>query len=215
MTHVININTPKELITEYQHALKHKEHVDNSLDKLTLATKRITDDIAINVTLHNMFTAFIRICVHDIKHNIYAEEDLDTLVGTTTITYKNDVYQINLNQEQPETNTMTAELIKVPSPEVMDKAIEVYGKEYQIDRFLEECNELCKALLKRRRTDLPEERFDTTKINSNVQEEIGDVLITLAQVIKIHGNPELIKASMAMKINRLRNQLTNDGHLKP
>lgn len=105
-------------------------------------------------------------------------------------------------------------LTDVPHPDVMDKAIEVYGKEYQVDRFLEEVNELCKALLKRRRTDLPEERFNPDAIDKNIQEEIGDVLITLSQVIKIYGNKtDEIKASMERKVTRLQGQLRKDGHL--
>lgn len=105
-------------------------------------------------------------------------------------------------------------LIDVPHPEVMDKAIEIYGKEYQVDRFLEEVHELGKALLKRRRTDLPEERFDPNAIDENIQEEIGDVLITLSQVVKIYGNKtDAIQKSMERKVTRLKEQLEKDGHL--
>ena len=102
-------------------------------------------------------------------------------------------------------------IIKVPSPAVMDRAIATYGKEYQIDRFIEETSELTKALLKRRRKDLPTERFDKEKIDDNVQEEIADVLVTLAQVIKICGDEGKIRQVMATKVARLSKELKEKG----
>lgn len=99
---------------------------------------------------------------------------------------------------------MPSSLITVPNPAVMDEAISRYGNEYQIDRFIEEATELIKILLKNRRTDLPKDRADPSQITQDIQEEIGDVLITLAQVIKIHGNEDLIQKSMEYKTERLR-----------
>lgn len=93
------------------------------------------------------------------------------------------------------------------APDVTDRFIQTYGEQYQIDRFIEEASELIKALLKRRRTDLPEDRFNESKINANIQEEIADTLITLSQVIKIYGNEEQIREVMNLKIERARTEL--------
>lgn len=91
--------------------------------------------------------------------------------------------------------------------DITDRFIQTYGEQYQIDRFIEEASELIKALLKRRRTDLPEDRFNESKINADIQEEIADTLITLSQVIKIYGNEEQIREVMNLKIERARAEL--------
>lgn len=93
------------------------------------------------------------------------------------------------------------------APDVTDRFIQTYGEQYQIDRFIEEASELIKALLKRRRTDLPEDRFNQDKINADIQEEIADTLITLSQVIKIYGDEEQIREVMNLKIERARAEL--------
>lgn len=93
------------------------------------------------------------------------------------------------------------------APDVTDRFIQTYGEQYQIDRFIEEASELIKALLKRRRTDLPEDRFNESKINADIQEEIADTLITLSQVIKIYGDEEQIREVMNLKIERARAEL--------
>lgn len=93
------------------------------------------------------------------------------------------------------------------APDVTDRFIQTYGEQYQVDRFIEEASELIKALLKRRRTDLPEDRFNESKINADIQEEIADTLITLSQVIKIYGNEEQIREVMNLKIERARTEL--------
>lgn len=98
-------------------------------------------------------------------------------------------------------------LIADLTPDVTDRFIQTYGEQYQIDRFIEEASELIKALLKRRRTDLPEDRFNESKINADIQEEIADTLITLSQVIKIYGNEEQIREVMNLKIERARAEL--------
>ena len=133
----------------------------------------------------------------------------------TSNSIKSDVlvYLQMLKEMQDDASNGKLIQIKDEDSRTMDEAIAVYGEEYQIDRFIEEVNELTKALLKRRRTDLPSKRFDKLKINDNVQEEIGDVLITLAQVIKIHGDPDAIRRSMERKINRLAEQLRTQNPL--
>lgn len=91
--------------------------------------------------------------------------------------------------------------------DVTDRFIQTYGEQYQVDRFIEEASELIKALLKRRRTDLPEDRFNEFTINADIQEEIADTLITLSQVIKICGDEEQIREIMKLKIERARTEL--------
>lgn len=96
------------------------------------------------------------------------------------------------------------DIISIPHDEIMNEAIETFGKEYQIDRFIEEATELIQALLRNRRV---EGHHTQDEIQANIQEEIGDTIITLAQVIKIHGDPEIIKANMNEKIRNLNTKI--------
>lgn len=140
-----------------------------------------------------------------LKASVESDTDLPDLVrfAATEITDELDKVLAPYSGTDPAASA----LIDVPRPEVMDEAIRVYGKEYQVDRFIEESNELVKVLLKHRRTDLPTERHDVVAVCDHIQEEIGDVLITLAQVIKIHGDPAKIRKSMDFKVKRLDDSL--------
>lgn len=145
--------------------------------------------------------------------------NLNTLIkslttGKTKLVNDNDGYaeQQDVIQYLTEYNTLlkkqnSGHIIENPMPDVTDQLIKTYGEQYQIDRFIEETSELIKVLLKRRRTDLPEDRFDELRINANIQEEIADTLITLSQVIKIYGDKERIREIMKLKIERARAEL--------
>lgn len=145
--------------------------------------------------------------------------NLNTLIkslttGKTKLVNDNDGYaeQQDVIQYLTEYNTLlkkqnSGHIIENPMPDVTDQLIKTYGEQYQIDRFIEETSELIKVLLKRRRTDLPEDRFDELRINANIQEEIADTLITLSQVIKIYGDEERIREIMKLKIERARAEL--------
>lgn len=145
--------------------------------------------------------------------------NLNTLIkslttGKTKLVNDNDGYaeQQDVIQYLTEYNTLLKEqnsghIIENPMPDVIDQLIKTYGEQYQIDRFIEETSELIKVLLKCRRTDLPEDRFDELRINANIQEEIADTLITLSQVIKIYGDEERIREIMKLKIERARAEL--------
>lgn len=82
----------------------------------------------------------------------------------------------------------------IPKPEVMDCAMKKFGKESQIDRFIEEASELIQALLKNHRTD-----------TSYTQDE------KLANVNEIHGDKDAIKESILKKVNRLEQKLKDLG----
>lgn len=145
--------------------------------------------------------------------------NLNTLIkslttGKTKLVNDNDGYaeQQDVIQYLTEYNTLlkkqnSGHIIENPMPDVTDQLIKTYGEQYQTDRFIEETSELIKVLLKRRRTDLPEDRFDELRINANIQEEIADTLITLSQVIKIYGDEERIREIMKLKIERARAEL--------
>lgn len=145
--------------------------------------------------------------------------NLNTLIkslttGKTKLVNDNDGYaeQQDVILYLTEYNTLLKEqnsghIIENPMPDVIDQLIKTYGEQYQIDRFIEETSELIKVLLKCRRTDLSEDRFDELRINANIQEEIADTLITLSQVIKIYGDEERIREIMKLKIERARAEL--------
>jgi NTP pyrophosphatase (non-canonical NTP hydrolase) len=61
--------------------------------------------------------------------------------------------------------------------ENLEKIIDTYGEQAQIDIAIEEMSELTKALLKYRRT-----KGNDAIVNNNVTEEMADVKIMLAQL---------------------------------
>jgi len=88
--------------------------------------------------------------------------------------------------------------------EILEKAIETYGEDAQIDKAIEEMSELTKALLKdRHRTKDYEEDilFDA------VAEEMADVHIMLEQLSMIYNNAEQVCRYQNEKLKRLEKRL--------
>lgn len=82
--------------------------------------------------------------------------------------------------------------------EILNKAIEVYGEDSQLNVAIEEMAELQKEICKRKRgigSDL------------NLAEEIADVEIMLSQLKIITGNARMVEVYKQRKIERLAERL--------
>lgn len=75
---------------------------------------------------------------------------------------------------------------------VIDRAIRTFGRDFQMDRLIEEMSELTQAICKFRRvgTDLEFENVDYTL---NLIEECADVFITLEQLKQMIGEKDVEK----------------------
>ncbi len=89
-------------------------------------------------------------------------------------------------------------------PEVLQQAVDTYGKEAQTDMAIEEMSELTKALLKHRRAERSPEAWDYEKTRQNILEEIADVIIMLTQLVIIYGGREAIQQNINEKVDRLK-----------
>lgn len=94
-------------------------------------------------------------------------------------------------------------------PEVLQAAVETFGKEAQVDMAIEEMSELTKALLKHRRAEHSPEAWDYEKTRQNILEEMADVIIMLLQLVIIYGGREDIRKDIAYKVERLDKRLKN------
>lgn len=92
-------------------------------------------------------------------------------------------------------------------PEVLQNAVDTYGKEAQVDMAIEEMSELTKALLKHRRAERSPEEWDCEKTQQNILEEIADVVIMLMQLVIIYGGRDIIQQDINNKVDRLEMRL--------
>ena len=89
--------------------------------------------------------------------------------------------------------------------EILQKAVDTYGRRMQEDICIEEMSELTKALIKCRRVKQEHEESETAE--ENVLEEIADVQIMLDQMRIIFGDTS---EQEEFKVNRLRERLERD-----
>lgn len=92
-------------------------------------------------------------------------------------------------------------------PEVLQSAVDTYGKEVQVDVAIEEMSELIKALLKNRRAEHSPEDLDYEKTRQNIFEEIADVVIMLTQLLMIFGGRDAVQKAINAKVERLATRL--------
>ena len=92
-------------------------------------------------------------------------------------------------------------------PEVLQNAVDTYGKEAQVDMAIEEMSELTKALLKHRRAEKAPETWDYEKTRQNILEEVADVIIMLTQLLMIYGGREIVQDDINQKVRRLKERL--------
>ncbi len=81
--------------------------------------------------------------------------------------------------------------------ENLEKIINTYGEQAQIDIAIEEMSELTKALLKHRRAKIKD-----PIIENDIAEEMADVKIMLEQLEIIFNNTEDVKEYMNFKVER-------------
>ena len=84
-------------------------------------------------------------------------------------------------------------------------ALDLYGKEKQVDMAIEKMSELTKALLKERRNGFGTEKY--AEAHANIIEEIADVAIMLSQLIEHFDKDNEIQAETDYKIARLEQRL--------
>ena len=90
--------------------------------------------------------------------------------------------------------------------EILQKAIDTYGKDAQQDMCIEEMSELTKAICKIKRN-----RYNiTNKLKEDLYEEIADVYIMLEQLEMIFDCEPEVRDLMAYKIRRLEGRLRED-----
>lgn len=93
-------------------------------------------------------------------------------------------------------------------PEVLQNAVDTYGKEAQVDVAIEEMSELIKALLKNRRAEHSPGAWDYEKTQQNIFEEIADVVIMLTQLLVIFDGRDAVQKAIDAKVERLSTRLT-------
>ena len=97
--------------------------------------------------------------------------------------------------------------ITVSDEEILQDAINTYGRNSQINIAMEELAELIQALSKFNRDNSDWNTVD------NISEEMADVIIMLSQLEIIFGNSEDINTYIANKLKRLYDRIkdTKEG----
>jgi hypothetical protein len=96
---------------------------------------------------------------------------------------------------------------KKSSKEILEKAIETYGADKQMNMCIEEMSELTKAICKIKRELSSGDGFTKVETLNNMYEEIADVTITLEQLKMMFTCKEEVKEQMAYKMSRLEKKL--------
>lgn len=95
----------------------------------------------------------------------------------------------------------------VRRPEIMIAAEKAFGIDTQMDRAIEEMSELIQSLLKLKRYAKNSSGEKLQKLKEHVNEEIGDVLLTITHMIMMYGDKDKIQKSMDYKMSRLNKQI--------
>lgn len=132
----------------------------------------------------------------------YGTEELDGLIAT--------FYTVSWGAAELREWLKAYETHGLPTtiwPEVLQNAVDTYGKEAQVDIAIEEMSELIKALLKNRRAEHSPEAWDYEKTRQNIFEEIADVVIMLTQLLMIFGGRDAVQKAINEKVERLATRL--------
>ena len=132
----------------------------------------------------------------------YGTEELDGLIAT--------FYTVSWGAAELREWLKAYETHGLPTtmwPEVLQNAVDTYGKEAQVDVAIEEMSELIKALLKNRRAEHSPEAWDYEKTRQNIFEEIADVVIMLTQLLMIFGGRDAVQKAINEKVERLATRL--------
>lgn len=132
----------------------------------------------------------------------YGTEELDGLIAT--------FYTVSWGAAELREWLKAYETHGLPTtmqPEVLQNAVDTYGKEAQVDVAIEEMSELIKALLKNRRAEHSPEALYYEKTRQNIFEEIADVVIMLTQLLMIFGDRDAVQKAIDAKVERLATRL--------
>lgn len=92
--------------------------------------------------------------------------------------------------------------LPVAEGEILQKCIDAYGKEAQIDIAIEEMSELIKALIKERRAFKRNDQDARNQATINIAEEMSDVIIMITQLGLIFKNHEKVQDFIKFKLKR-------------
>lgn len=92
-------------------------------------------------------------------------------------------------------------------PNVLQQAINTYGKTSQVDMAIEEMSELTKALLKERRISKAFNSKEIKEAREHIYEETADVIIMLLQLYLIFGGKNEMQDIINAKVARLAYRL--------
>lgn len=98
----------------------------------------------------------------------------------------------------------------VTRPEVLQRAINAYGKDSQMDVAIEEMSELSKALIKYRRAEKSQIVLDREQAERSIYEETADVIVMLTQLLMIFGGKDTVQAYTESKVSRLEKRLQGE-----
>lgn len=92
-------------------------------------------------------------------------------------------------------------------PNILQQAINTYGKTSQVDMAIEEMSELTKALLKERRISKMLNSKKIKEAQEHIYEEMADVIIMLLQLYLIFGGRKEVQYVINAKVARLAHNL--------
>lgn len=131
------------------------------------------------------------------------EEDIDSFIAT--------FYMALVGMAENRERLKIYETTGLPTtvrPEVLQKCIDTYGADKQINQAAEEMSELAKALLRLEGEDVNSTTAaDSAKARVDILEKTADVIIMLTQIIMIFGDRDFVERIIESKVYRQRRML--------
>lgn len=131
------------------------------------------------------------------------EEDIDSFIAT--------FYMALVGMAENREHLKIYETTGLPTtirPEVLQKCIDTYGADKQINQAAEEMSELAKALLRLEGEDVNSTTAaDSAKARVDILEKTADVIIMLTQIIMIFGDRDFVERTIESKVYRQRRVL--------
>lgn len=138
------------------------------------------------------------------------EEDIDSFIAT--------FYMALIGMAENRERLKIYETTGLPTtvrPEVLQKCIDTYGADKQIDQTIKELSELAKALLKHRQLEGENvnsvSAADLVKARTDILERTADVIIMLTQIIMIFGDRDFVERIIESKVYHQRRVLAEGG----
>lgn len=131
------------------------------------------------------------------------EEDIDSFIAT--------FYMALVGMAENREHLKIYETTGLPTtirPEVLQKCIDTYGADKQINQAAEEMSELAKALLQLEGEDVNSTTAaDSAKARVDILEKTANVIIMLTQIIMIFGDRDFVERTIESKVYRQRRVL--------